>query len=894
MLCCCARRRQPVLVEKELDTEKDGTHALSLYLPDDVTPIHYDLVLQADLTTLQYRGVVDATVAVKRLTRRVTLHADSGLRLGAARVNDEPVRVYPDVTSMTVSLELAERLVPGTEARVQIAFAREIDASLMGFFRSGDAKYAFTQFSPIAARRAFPCWDEPSLKATFSVSIVHSVSLGALSNMPGTSKRVHANEIARALRIDTLPAPTPRFATSDWTLTEFKLTPPMSSYLVGWAVGPFAQHSGSYVSLSGRTVRLTLHVPAGLSGEAESVLDMQRRVLPVLEDMFHIAYPLPKLDTLTVRDFGPSAMENWGLIIGRADTFMAGPGTSLGAQMSGAGTMCHELAHMWFGNLVSVPFWDSVWLKEALATLVGEVIALSRVYPEWECATAAVFNHVQRALEVDARRASHAIEIPLTDATSESIGQVFDAVSYSKGASVLRMLAALVGEDKFLRGLRVYLERDMYGSASVQALWTAMSEASGVDVPAVMSNWVLRQGFPVVTATDLGDGCVNVSQSRFLATGDAAAAEDTTIWHIPLAIRTITPHGADVDSRTLASRETVIKPTGLWKLNADTIGFYRVAYPADHLARLGAAHDSLSDADRVGLIGDAFALAQAGHVSTSSALTLANLVKGTHNSTVISALASALGNIASVWWEAPADVRIAIHRFRTDVFAPEAQKLTLKYRHDEPHAVRALRTAVVGAAAAAGDALTLHELHRRFQVLIRGGAVHPDLLPAVLMHGVKRGGQTDYNFVRSLYTSGKMRVAALRALCSVRGAQLDQTAALLINGTIRATDYVTFFTALGENPAGRRLGWQLLSAHYDMLIRRGASNFVLPRMVAAAISTLTTADDEEAVRAFFAEHDTSAFSASLGQGLDAVRARRQWLERDTADLRTWLVQYGYL
>ena len=207
MLCCCARRRQPALVEKELDTEKDGAHAPSLFLPDDVTPIHYDLVLQADLATLQYRGVVDATVAVKRRTRRVTLHADSGLRLGVARVNDEPARVYLDATSMTASLELAERLVPGTEAHVQIAFAREIDASLMGFFRSGDAKYAFTQFSPIAARRAFPCWDEPSLKATFSVSIVHSASLSALSNMPGTSKRVHVNEIARALRVDTLPAP---------------------------------------------------------------------------------------------------------------------------------------------------------------------------------------------------------------------------------------------------------------------------------------------------------------------------------------------------------------------------------------------------------------------------------------------------------------------------------------------------------------------------------------------------------------------------------------------------------------------------------------------------------------------------------------------------------------
>lgn len=889
MLCCCASRRRAAPEPHEKKKAAVGDDELGV---PDVHPLHYDLCIQADLDTMQYRGRIDALVDITHAARRVTLHADPALCIGAARVDGEPASTQLDAARMSVTLTTHRApLAPGP-AHIALSFARAIDSSLMGFFHAAGSRAAYTQFSPIAARRAFPCWDEPRQKATFAVSIVHDAALEARGNMPGRTRGVSPSDIDRLLRTDTLPAPAPAFLPRRWVCTQFAPTPLMSTYLVGWALGTFEHSHGAFASsLRGRAVPLTLLAPHGVAGAAGAALELETRMLPLLEHMCGLAYPLPKLDTLAVDDFGPTAMENWGLIIGRASAFLTSPDTSLEAHMAGMGTLGHELAHMWFGNMVTMPAWESVWLKEALATLVGEVIALAHIKPAWDCRTACIGTHVHRALRLDSLRASHPLEVALAGAPASAVGQVFDAISYSKGASVLRMLEAFIGHDAFVRGLRVYLARHTYASASTCDLWAAMRDASHVDVPAFMHSWVARQGFPVLVVEDAGAGRFSVTQRRFLATGDATREEDTTLWHVPLAMRPAAPAG---DQQILTARATTVTPPqGLWKLNADTIGVYRVAYPAPHLLALGAAHAALSDADRVGLVDDAFALAQAGYTSTASALSLANLLKGTPSAAVACALDTALASVASAWWDTP-DVRVAVDRFRLSVFAPEAHRLTLKYAPREPHRTRTLRTAVVRAAARAGDALTLGCLAAQFSALVSGTPVHPDLLDPVLEHGVQWGGQAAYDFVRTLYTSGKAQTTSLRALCAARGRMLEQTAALLVDGGVGATDYVTFFSALGANPDGRRLGWHLLSSHYDTLVSRGASNFVLPRMVAAAVAPLSTAADEHAVRAFFAARSTSAFADSLAQALEEVRARVQWRAHAEGDLRKWLIQYGYL
>ena len=883
MLCCFASRRRPA---PDTHLEKKEEDALDA---SDVRPVHYDLCIQADLDTMQYRGRIDACVHVMHAARRLTMHADPALCIGTARVDGAAASTQLDAAGMSVTLTLQRPLKPGP-AHIELSFARAIDSSLMGFFHATGSRHAYTQFSPIAARRAFPCWDEPRKKATFAVSIVHDAALEARGNMPGRTHGVSPTDIDRLLCTDILPAPVPALRPRRWVCTQFEQTPLMSTYLVGWALGSFEHSHGAFVSpVRGRTVPLAFIAPHGVGG-AGAALELEKRMLPLLEQMFGLAYPLPKLDTLAVDDFGPTAMENWGLIIGRTSAFLTSPDTSLDAHMAGMCTLGHELAHMWFGNIVTMPSWESVWLKEALATLVGEVIALERIKPEWDCRTASIGTHVHRALSLDSRRASHPLEISRGTHTG-AIGEVFDAISYSKGASVLRMLEALVGQDAFVRGLRLYLERHTYANASTCNLWMAMRDASHVDVPAFIHSWVFRQGFPVLVVEDAGAGRFKVTQRRFLATGDATQEEDTTLWHVPLAIRSATP---EVRQQILTTREAILTPPrGLWKLNADTIGAYRVAYPAPHFLALGAAHAALSDADRVGLVDDAFALSQAGYTSIASALSLANLLKGTPSAAVVCALDKALSSVASVWWDAP-EVRIAIDRFRISVFAPEAHKLTLKYAPGEPHGTRTLRTAVVRAAARAADALTLECLAARFSALVSGSPVHPDLLEPVLEYGVRWGGQAAYDFVRTLYTGGKVKSTSLRALCAARGRMLEQTAALLVDGYVGATDYVTFFSALGANPDGRRLGWRLLSTHYDTLVARGASNFVLPRMVAAAVAPLTTAADEHSVRAFFAARNTSAFGNSLAQALEEVRAHAQWHALAEEDLRKWLIQYGYL
>lgn len=347
-------------------------------------------------------------------------------------------------------------------------------------------------------------------------------------------------------------------------------------------------------------------------------------------------YPLPKLDTLVANDFDAGAMENWGLITGRTSVFLFDEKKSdLEAKKRVATVQSHECAHMWFGDIVTMNWWNSLWLNEGFATIAGEVIIIDKVFPEWRVHSEFITHHLERALELDAQRSSHPIEVDCPDANQ--INQIFDALSYSKAASMLRMLARYVGEDVFLKGVSIYLKKRLYGNSDPKDLWDGISEAAGVDVGKVMNNWVFEIGFPFLTVTETADG-IRIRQDRFLSTGDATDAENQTIWHIPLSLLTTGADGkATVDhSIVLSERETEVKldTSKPWKLNAGTVGVFRTAYTPDRLAKLGeeaARSESVFGLeDRVGLVSDAMVLARAGYGKTSGGL---NLISRLHDET---------------------------------------------------------------------------------------------------------------------------------------------------------------------------------------------------------------------------------------------------------------------
>ncbi|KAL9931881.1 hypothetical protein V8E36_009196 [Tilletia maclaganii] len=917
-------------------------------LSPNVKPSHYDLLIKSDLEALTFSGVVTAHVDIVEDTDVIEFNA-ARLQLSKALVTSEALKTQSNsVSSLDVdakheraTLKIAGSKLPkGSKATITVAFSSEITNSMMGYYRAtwehGGKKgfYGLTQFEPTSARRAFPLWDEPAIKATYAISMIHRSNTVSLSNMPVKSTRpIALTEQVKLLRAHELELKDAEkskdgddaasagktegkteSSTDEWSLTTFETTPKVSSYLVAWANGPFKHLEASYTTAkTGRKVPLRIYATPEYIHQAQLALDVKVKALPVYEEVFDLEYPLPKLDTLVASDFDAGAMENWGLITGRTSVYLYDPKKGgLAAKKTTASVQSHELAHQWFGNIVTLTFWDCLWLNEAFATLMGESIILDRIYPEWKSSSEFINNHLTRALELDAKRSSHPIEVPLQgENVEDAINQVFDAISYSKGASVLNMLSHMIGQDVFLKGVSIYLKNHLYGNAVTADLWKGISESSGLDVGKIMGPWVLKQGFPVITVTEQEDAIV-VRQNRFLSTGDVKPEEDETLWYVPLALRTVTPNGqAQTDNKAVLDTEREItiplpkaKETS-WKLNADTVGVYRVAYSAERLAKLGAEAAKRDSAftleDRVGLVADASTLARAGYSKTSGALNLILALREEPTYLVNAAAASTLRSLTSVWFEQPPAIREALAKFRADVFGPQAKRLGFDASEDESSEVRDLRSTVVNVAVGADDGWAVEECKRRFAPILESGddsLVPNDLRQAVFYTVSRLGGEAEYEALLKIYkepSTPNHKIAAMLALCAPTDeALLKRTVELLFSGDVKLQDWMYFFAGLSGNRVSRRMLWTETKARYEQLFKAFEGNYSLSRLVEYSFSSLTTKADLEDVQAFFKDKDVAKYSMGLQQGLDSVRANSQWLERDAPDVEAWLKSNGYL
>ncbi|WFD20639.1 Aminopeptidase 2 mitochondrial [Malassezia caprae] len=877
----------------------------SFQLPAHVRPAHYELTVLSDLSTLRFQGAMQAQLQVLESTHTIEFQAGANLALSdvRVRVDGRNMTVTPrmDRERERVQVRLASPVAPGADVQVLMGFHAAMDRSMRGYYASSwahdgaNGTYAVTQFSPASGRRAFPGWDEPAFKASYRFRMIHSAATQALGNMPvARSTGVDAAAMAEALHTDELRMPLLGAGHERWVLTEFEETPRMSSYLVGWANGVFEHRDGAYTSpLTGRTVPLRIYATPEYIAQTEHGMAVMERELPIYENLFGIAYPLPKLDGLVVADFDVHAMENWGLITSRTSVFAYDKASDLAGLKSATGTIGHELGHMWFGNMVTMAWWDNVWLKEAFATLMGEVLVLRRAFPEWDTQSDFVAAHVHRAMALDAKRSSHPIEMPLnSEHVEKTLTQTFDAIPYSKGASVLRMLAATLGEAVFLNGISAYLRAHLYGNTVTADLWHSLSEASGLDVRALMSPWTLQQGFPVVKA-EQRDSFIELRQTRFLETGPPA--QDGVLWQIPLAIKTWY-EDPEVHGVLLPARRTykIPLPRGTrWKLNADTTGFYRVQYTPDHLRTL-VQEVQMSVADRMGLLSDVVALGAAGYTSMTESLDGMALFERDSSAPVLQVLAQSMANLASVWWEQPAHVQECLGAWRADVFGPWARQCTLQARDGESAEKRQLRAVVIDAAGAAGDPWTLHAIRAQFQQLQATGDdahIPADLLRTVLRESVRHGDTQAFDTVWRMYERPRTpahKVAAMQALSATRDEQrIDALLAFVLGAEIKTQDVPIFFAALAANPAARRRLWEATMVHFDALAARFERNFSFKNVIRAAMDSFTRHDDADAMEAFFRTRDTSTYDMSLAQALESVRAQAQWLERGASAVEAW-------
>lgn len=858
-------------------------------LPTAVKPSHYNLsIYNLDRREFTYDGTVDIDVLIQENTESISLNYKE-LKLSKASIQFasgaavETTNFSYDAKSQVVKLSFPDQLPAGSKrAILTIHFSGRMNNEMAGFYRSAyrnqDGKDDFmysTQFESCDARRAFPCFDEPNLKATFDFNITVPDSYTVLSNMPVSKSEA----IGSGLKKIT-----------------FEKSPEMSTYLYAWACGEFDYvETTTQRKYNGRQLPVRVYTTKGLADQGKFALDNAAKIVDYFSEIFEIEYPLPKVDLLAVHEFSHGAMENWGLITYRTTAVLYDEATSDSRYKNRvAYVVAHELAHQWFGNLVTMDWWSELWLNEGFATWVGW-LAVNHFYPEWDVWGQFVTESLQTAFQLDSLRGSHPIEVPVKNALD--IDQIFDHISYLKGSSCIRMLSTHLGVDAFLKGVAAYLKKHAYGNATTEDLWHALGEASGQDVSQIMSNWIKVIGFPVLTVTEK-PGEIHIKQNRFLSTGDVKPEEDQTTWWVPLMItkQSLTANADEVS--TLTTKEIIIRglDTTHYKLNDGQNGFYRVNYPPERLAKLGEVRKSLSVSDRVGVIADAAAMAVAGLGSTTGLLSFLAGLKDEGSYLVWAEIIEQLGKCRSVFAEASPEIEAGLKKFTLDLVTPAVDKIGWEFKPDEDFLTGRLRALLISAAGSSGHSVIIAEAKRRFKLYTSGedrSAIHPNLRLAVFRIAVAEGLEEDIDAVMKEYLSTTTvdgREICLSALGRVRKSELIQKVLdFMLSDKVKTQDKHTPAISLASNHKARRALWEYIKAHWDTIYKQLSGNMVvLDRFVKNTLNKFASQDILDDIERFFKDKDNSGYERGLQIVSDSVGGNISWVNRDKDAVAKWL------
>jgi puromycin-sensitive aminopeptidase len=863
------------------------TETPSATLPLDVNPKQYVLELEPNFDDFTFTGSESIELDVVQSTDRIVLNSmEIEIQSGAVSANgsDQQAReIAFDTDAETVTF-VFDSALPAGAATLAIGFTGELNDKLRGFYRSnyqdldGAEKFlASTQFESTDARRAFPCWDEPSRKATFDVTLVVPSHLATISN---------TEEVSREERPDSKVA------------VRFAPTPVMSTYLVAFVVGDLACIEDT--AEGGTLIRVW--ATKGNEEKGRFALETSLDLLAYFNEYFGMSFPLSKLDHLAIPDFAAGAMENWGAITYRETALLVDPDHSSAITREVvAAIISHEMAHMWFGDLVTMAWWDDLWLNESFASWMGDK-AVDVLHPEWEMWTQFLTHDTTNALSLDGLANSHPIEQEVNNPAE--IGQLFDAISYSKGASILRMLEQYLSPDAFRDGLRIYLNRHKYNNARTRDLWNALGEASGQPVAEIMDTWTTQTGYPVldVTVDRDDDGMeVGLTQRRFMyedVLGTSESRDDR--WKVPVGART----ASDADPvRTLMETESTtvrLKPASYgtndeWiKVNPLHTAFYRVRYPTDELQKLVAPIRSktLPAADRLGVQNDTYALVKAGHLPATDFLTIAEAYVAETDASVCGDLAANLNGLDGL--VATEEFYPRFQAFARSIFKPIGDHIGWDPTPNEGHRDALLRSTALSQLGHFEDEDTLAEAARRFKRYIDDPAnVTPDTRAVVFAMAAKRGDRSTYDLMWDLEkaeTLHEQKIRFLYALCSYTQPDLlQETLERSLGSEVRSQDTIRGVSAVASNRHGLDIAWDFVKDNWAEFDRRyGEGGFGLMHLVSLT-SMFTTEERREDVQRFFTDNPVPGAERAVRQSLERMSLNIGWIDKNRNDLASWLV-----
>jgi puromycin-sensitive aminopeptidase len=835
-------------------------------LPRHVVPRRYDLTVAPDLVTSTFSGSVQIACDVAERTSSVVCNA-KGLDVALGEVRQDggeigaALAISADDERVVITCDRA--LEPGP-VTITLSFHGEISSGLLGFYRStfvddggNERVLAATQFEAPHARAAFPCFDEPDFKAVFGITLVVDRDLVALSNGPEIA-RSEADGKARITFADTIP---------------------MSTYLVAWVVGPL--EISAPVDAGGVAVRV-VHVP-GRADLTAFALDVGAFALRYFTDYYGIPYPGEKCDLVALPDFSFGAMENLGLVTFRENRLLLDPAqVTLDERTAAALTIVHEIAHMWFGDLVTMKWWNGIWLNEAFATFM-EHLGCDAYEPGWKTWDDFAVGRAT-ALGVDALPSTRTVEYEVH--TPEDADGMFDTLTYQKGGSVLRMLERWLGGDAFRAGVRHYLERYQYANTETTDLWDALEDATGQPVRQIMDSWIFQPGFPLLTASNGGGNgngsSVRLVQQRFTF----ESTRHSERYSVPVLVRVHAAERVETRSLLLANDATTFDVPGdsLVVVNAGGEGFYRVAYDAEARARLLDA-GVLEPLERFAMMDDLWASVLAGAATAGEYLHTARRFGDENDLVVWRALAVHLRTMARlVDGEHASQYRTVL----ASIAQPSMQRLGWQAEpgdDDRTRQRRGLMVSLLGAVAQ--DQSTI--AHAR-EVIAQPEGVDPDVAAAAVGVVASAGTADDFDeYVRRFThgTSPQEQLRYLYALGEFPDEQLVLRAVeLALSPTVRPQSAPFVFQAALRNRAHGPAAWAFVRDQWDA-IRDRCSGPLVARML-EGVTWLVDAPTFDDVTSFVAAHPVPEAARTIQQQLDRLRVHRRMAERERERFATAL------
>lgn len=838
-------------------------------LPNHIIPKRYSITLFPNLNEFTFKGEEEIILELTKPTNKITLHAAEleiefcEILVGTKKIKAQNISYDEQSETATISFD---RIISKGQSKLKLNFTGILNDKMRGFYRSKyevDGKHhhmAVTQFESTDARRAFPSFDEPAKKAIFDVKLIVPEDHTAISNTIESEIAEHS---------------------PGYKIITFEPTPRMSTYLLAFIVGKF-EHVETRTKSN---AKVRVFTTPGKKHQAKFALDVARKCLEFYENYFGIPYPLPVLDLIAIPDFAAGAMENWGAVTYRETALLVDEELSSTANKQHVAlVIAHELAHMWFGNLVTMEWWTHLWLNEGFASYI-EYLAIDHLFPAWHVWTQFVYMDHSRALELDGLKNTHQIEIEVYH--SLEISEIFDAVSYSKGASIIRMLAAYLGEKVFQKGLQAYLKKHQYSNAATLDLWASLEKVSGKKVKKIMENWTGKPGYPLVNISDAGRK-LKLTQARFFSSPLSAResnppAGGETLWSIPL------------DSFLFSKKTLFIpKPKGWVKFNRGETSFIRVQYPSSLLKLLKKpiSKKVLSPEDRYGLIRDAFMLAQSGHSSTADALRLTQAFEKEDDYIVWAEIASNLRSIDNLIFKE--NFYEEYRSFCRKVFKPIVEKLGWSKRKGEFHFQTLLRSMVLYGLGTNGDKSIVQKAEELLKGVLNGNSkLDSDLRSVVYNLAAENGGEKEYLKLKDLFRAAPFQEEKdriFRALCSFRNVNLlEKSLEMAFSEEMRAADRFKAVSFVWANPLGQDLAWEYVKRNWKSIQKTFAGGHLYSRFIQPAVNFADSKKAKE-IEDFFKKNPSLGLERTIAQVTEQIRANDLWLKRDKTKISAFLRQ----